>query len=177
MDRGKGGQTDQTWRHKSTTKQTSNWSGHIKILARSLFYYRVAIKITMNSLTVLAQFPLPARWTHADKTSLWKSITCGPSSTRLGEAGIQTFFTQLPCSRQQIICKIKRKKLLHVCSPASFIFLVVLLKQSVKVNKIQSWTYISHTWLQSKLPHSMKIWTEFRINSHSWKNKFRVLLQ
>jgi hypothetical protein len=84
----------------------------MKILARSLLWSRVAIKITMNSLTVLAQFPLPARWTHADETSLRKSIACGPSSTRLGEAGIQTFFTQLPCSRQQITCKIKRKNFL-----------------------------------------------------------------
>ena len=163
MDRGQGWQTDQTWRHKSTTKQTTNWSEHTKILARSLLWSRVAIKITMNSLTVLAQFPLPARWTHADETSLWKSITCGPSSTRLGEAGIQTFFTQLTCSRQQIICKIERRKLPHVCSPTSFIFLVLLLKQSVKVNKIhkcQFFIYISHTWLQSKSPLSLKIWTE-----------------
>jgi len=82
----------------------------MKILARSSLLYRIAIKITMNSLTVLAQFPLPARWTHADKTSLWKSITCGPSSTRLGEAGIQTFFTQFPCGRKQIKCKKKKKK-------------------------------------------------------------------
>jgi hypothetical protein len=140
----------------------------------------VAIKITINSLTVLAQFPFPARRTHADIASLWKSITCGPSSTRLGEAGIQTFFTQLPCARQQIQCKIKIKKLPHACSQASFIFLVSLLKQSVKVNKIhkcQSWTYISHTWLQTKSPLTLKIWTELTINSNSWQNKCRVLLQ
>ena len=150
----------------------------MKILARSSLWYAVAIKITMNLLTVLAQIPLPARRTHADKTSLWKSITCGPSSTRLGEAGIQTFFTQLSCSRQQIKCKIKRKKLPHACSPASFIILVLLLKKSIKVNKIhkcQSWSYMSHTWLQSKLHLSLKIWTELGINSHNWKNKFRYL--
>lgn len=161
---------------------TTNWSEHMKILARSSLWYRFATNITVNPLTVLAQFPLPARWAHADKASLWKGITCGPSSTRLGEAGIQSFFTQLPCSRQQIKWKIKRNKLPHVCSQASFFFffLFSILKQSVKVSKIQkckSWTYISHTWLQRKLLLSLKMWKELRINSHSWKNKFRVLLQ